>query len=173
MKSGLNINIKQSQKLVMTQSLRQSIEMLQMSTIELSELISQEFLENPMLEDVAAPRSEDYLEDMVNRNLSGDEADNTASPEGDVPENSYDADIAKNYDDDDKNRHFLENAVTTRESLKDHLLWQARMTAADNDELGLYEEIITLLDDNGFIKYGDLAGIEHEKLNQVVESINL
>lgn len=172
MKSGLNINIKQSQKLVMTQSLRQSIEMLQMSTIELSELISQEFLENPMLEDVSAPRSEDYREDMVNRNLSGDEADNTSAPEGDVPENSYDADIAKNYDEDDKNRHFLENAVTTRESLKDHLLWQARMTAADNDELDLYEEIITLLDDNGFIKYGDLASITHDKLDAVVDNIN-
>jgi len=172
MKSGLNINIKQSQKLVMTHSLRQSIEMLQMSTIELSELISQEFLENPMLEDVAAPRSEDYLEDMVNRNLSGDETDNTASPEGDVPENSYDADIAKSYEEDDKNRHFLENAVTTRESLKDHLIWQARMTASDNDELELYEEIITLLDDNGFIKYGDLVSIEHDKRDHIVHTIN-
>ncbi len=171
MKSGLNINIKQTQKLVMTQSLRQAIEMLQMSTIELSELITQEFLENPMLDDVTSPRSEDYLEDMVNRNLSGEEGDNKSLPEGDVPENSYDPGTVKNYDEDDKNRLYLENAVTTRESLKDHLLWQARMTAADNDELELYEEIITLLDDNGFIKYGDLANISHEKLDEVINNI--
>ncbi|HOP62910.1 MAG TPA: RNA polymerase factor sigma-54 [Spirochaetota bacterium] len=171
MKSGLNINLKQSQKLVMTQSLRQSIEMLQMSTIELAELITQEFLENPMLEDVASPRSEDYLEDMVNRNLSGEQPDSKSSPEGDVPENSYDADITKNHEEDDKNRHFLENAVTAKESLKDHLLWQARMTAADKDELDLYQEVITLLDDNGFVKYGDLANIAHDKLEKIVNNI--
>ncbi len=171
MKSGLNINIKQSQKLVMTHSLRQSIEMLQMSTIELADLITQEFLENPMLDDMASPRSEDFLEDMVNRNLSGDESGKPDLPEGDVPENSYDAGTVKNQDEDDRHRLYLENAVTTRESLKDHLLWQARMTATDNSELQIYEEIITLLDDNGFIKYGDLANITHDRLDTILDNI--
>ncbi|MFN2453075.1 MAG: RNA polymerase factor sigma-54 [Pyrinomonadaceae bacterium] len=41
-----------SQRLVLTPQLRQRIEMLQMTTIELSELIQQQLLENPILEEV-------------------------------------------------------------------------------------------------------------------------
>lgn len=41
-----------SQRLVLTPQLRQRIEMLQMTTIELSDLIQQQLLENPILEEV-------------------------------------------------------------------------------------------------------------------------
>jgi RNA polymerase sigma-54 factor len=41
-----------SQRLVLTPQLRQRIEMLQMTTLELSELIQQQMLENPVLEEV-------------------------------------------------------------------------------------------------------------------------
>ena len=43
-----------SQRLVLTPQLRQRIEMLQMTTIELGELIQQQLLENPVLEEVVA-----------------------------------------------------------------------------------------------------------------------
>ncbi len=168
MKAGLNINLKQSQKLVMTQSLRQSIEMLQMSAMELSELITQEFMENPMLEDVTSPRDEDLLEDLINQNLSGESNENL-KPEGDTPENSYDADTIKEYDEDGK-RDYLESVVSKHESLKEHLLWQAKMTAKDEDELTIYEEIITLLDDDGFLKkedYDSFTGNNGEILKNI------
>lgn len=168
MKAGLNINLKQSQKLVMTQSLRQSIEMLQMSAMELSELITQEFMENPMLEDVTSPRDEDLLEDIINQNLSGESNENL-KPEGDTPENSYDADTIKEYDEDGK-RDYLESVVSKHESLKEHLLWQAKMTAKDEDELTIYEEIITLLDDDGFLKkedYDSFSGNNGEILKNI------
>lgn len=42
---------KQTQKLVMTQDLRQSIELLPLSTLELSDRINSELVENPMLEE--------------------------------------------------------------------------------------------------------------------------
>jgi len=42
-----------SQRLVLTPQLRQRIEMLQMTTLELSELIQQQMTENPVLEEVA------------------------------------------------------------------------------------------------------------------------
>lgn len=168
MKAGLNINLKQTQKLVMTQSLRQSIEMLQMSSMELSELITQEFMENPMLEDVTSPRDEDLLEDIINQNLSGESNENL-KPEGDTPENSYDADTIKEYDEDGK-RDYLESVVSKHESLKEHLLWQAKMTAKDEDELTIYEEIITLLDDDGFLKkedYDSFSGNNGEILKNI------
>ena len=40
------------QKLILTPSLQQAIKLLPMSTLELSDLLNQEMVENPMLEEV-------------------------------------------------------------------------------------------------------------------------
>lgn len=170
MKSGLNLGLKQTQKLVMTQTLRQSIEMLQMTNLELSELISEEFLENPILEEAASLQTEDYLEEKLNQNLNGDESD-IDSPDKDIYDDPNESGINKHYEDEDKNRLFIENAVTTRESLKDHLLWQATMTAETAELFSLYEEIITMLDDDGFLEEELFNSIGGKEKTAVIESI--
>ncbi|MEI6244526.1 MAG: RNA polymerase sigma-54 factor, partial [Acidobacteriota bacterium] len=43
-----------SQKLILTPSLQQAIKLLPMTTLELAELLNQEMIENPMLEEVQA-----------------------------------------------------------------------------------------------------------------------
>ncbi|HEY0005798.1 MAG TPA: RNA polymerase factor sigma-54 [Pyrinomonadaceae bacterium] len=60
-----------SQRLVLTPQLRQRIEMLQMTSLELSDLIQQQLLENPVLEEVAPQEetrelSESILDQMAN-----------------------------------------------------------------------------------------------------------
>jgi len=177
MKSGLNIGLKQTQnqKLIMTQTLRQSIEMLQMTNIELSELISQEFLENPVLEEADTSPNEDYVEDYLeeklNKNLNGDDSDTADSPEKEVYDDPNESGINNHYEDEDKNRLFIENAVTTKESLKEHLLWQATMTAKTASELDVYEEIITMLDDDGFLQENSLERMDKIK-SAVIENIH-
>ena len=163
MKNGLNIGLKQTQKLIMTQTLRQSIEMLQMTNLELSEMISQEFLENPLLEEMTSSQNEDYLEEKLNKNLNGEEGDSADSPEKEIYDDPNESGINKNYEDEDKNRLFIENAVTTKESLKEHLLWQATMTAGTEKELAVYEEIITMLDDDGFLQENLFESMEADK----------
>jgi len=171
MKSGLNIGLKQTQKLIMTQTLRQSIEMLQMTNLELSEMISQEFLENPLLEEITSSQNEDYLEEKVNKNLNGDEGDAADSPEKEIYDDPNESGINKHYEDEDKNRLFIENAVTTKESLKEHLLWQATMTAVTTEELAVYEEIITMLDDDGFLQEKLFESICAENKSAVIKAI--
>ena len=46
----LDINISQSQKLIITQEMRQAIEILQMTATELNNLIEKETMENPVLD---------------------------------------------------------------------------------------------------------------------------
>lgn len=46
---------KQTQKLVMTADLRQSIELLPLSTLELADKIQAELIDNPLLEEVFNP----------------------------------------------------------------------------------------------------------------------
>ena len=50
----LKQNLKLSQQLVMTPQLQQAIKLLQLSRLELTDLITQEMQENPLLEEVTS-----------------------------------------------------------------------------------------------------------------------
>jgi RNA polymerase sigma-54 factor len=64
-----------SQRLVLTPQLRQRIEMLQMTSIELSDLIQQQLLENPVLEEVATQDEKREIEKEIIDQLTGADAD--------------------------------------------------------------------------------------------------
>src|SRR5580765_2317070 len=70
-----------SQRLVLTPQLRQRIEMLQMTTLELSELIQQQMTENPVLEEVATQEeAAELAEKILDHMASGGELDNFETP---------------------------------------------------------------------------------------------
>jgi RNA polymerase sigma-54 factor len=61
-----------SQRLVLTPQLRQRIEMLQMTTLELSELIQQQMTENPVLEEVATQEeAREFAEKILDHMAAG------------------------------------------------------------------------------------------------------
>ncbi|HYE14358.1 MAG TPA: RNA polymerase factor sigma-54 [Pyrinomonadaceae bacterium] len=60
-----------SQRLVLTPQLRQRIEMLQMTSLELSELIQQQMLENPVLEEVQTQEEQREIEREIIDQLAG------------------------------------------------------------------------------------------------------
>src|SRR5215831_6965520 len=70
-----------SQRLVLTPQLRQRIEMLQMTSLELSELIQQQMTENPVLEEVATQEeARELAEKILDHMASGGEIDNFDTP---------------------------------------------------------------------------------------------
>lgn len=60
-----------SQRLVLTPQLRQRIEMLQMTTLELTDLIQQQLLENPVLEEVTSHEETQELAEKILDQLAG------------------------------------------------------------------------------------------------------
>src|SRR5918911_3544220 len=60
-----------SQRLVLTPQLRQRIEMLQMTSLELGDLIQQQLLENPVLEQVESQDEKRELEKEILDQLAG------------------------------------------------------------------------------------------------------
>src|SRR5438034_11319270 len=68
-----------SQRLVLTPQLRQRIEMLQMTTLELTDLIQQQILENPVLEEVATQEEVGELAEKILDHLAS--ADPGAAPD--------------------------------------------------------------------------------------------
>src|SRR5437016_1942936 len=78
-----------SQRLVLTPQLRQRIEMLQMTTIELTDLIQQQLTENPVLEEVATQEeARELAEKILDHMASGGELENFEAPrvEANAPE---------------------------------------------------------------------------------------
>jgi RNA polymerase sigma-54 factor len=71
---SLKLTTSLSQRLVLTPQLRQRIEMLQMTTLELSDLIQQQLLENPVLEEVAPQEEAQELAEKILDHLASDES---------------------------------------------------------------------------------------------------
>jgi RNA polymerase sigma-54 factor len=152
---SLQTGLKQSPGLVMNQTLKQAIELLQLSTVELHETIARELAENPILEEDAAqpapPLQGADLSTGVSHILSGDETSLSGVDERAIDLcDTSDSGII-NDDEIDKRTRLLETLITREESLAEHLMWQARLAARTEAELELYQIIITSLDGNGFL----------------------
>ncbi len=153
---SFQFDLKQSQRLVLTQSLRQSIEMLQLSSLEIAEIISQELQTNPVLEeDFETKADTDSAETDLYESITGDLS-------GDIPTSDKNDDFMDRFGDSsdpgnfqwgdtDKKRQFIENTISYEESLSEHLIWQAHLSTEDEDYFHILEEIITSLDKYGFI----------------------
>ena len=72
---SLKLTTSLSQRLVLTPQLRQRIEMLQMTSLELTDLIQQQLLENPVLEEVPSQEEVQELAEKVLDHLASSDAD--------------------------------------------------------------------------------------------------
>jgi len=157
---------KLAQQLVMTPQLQQAIKLLQLSRVELEELISKELQENPALEE--GPESERPDEKVageeqtvetseppvVNRELSAADKIGTLDWQEymDSHSNSVHGSLtAEASREDDEGPPSWENTVTKKASLEDHLVWQLRLSRLTECEeaIGIY--IIGNLDENGYL----------------------
>jgi RNA polymerase sigma-54 factor len=157
------------QQLVMTPQLQQAIKLLQLSRIELEEMVVKELQENPALEEGAAeeadnseqPRAEtqgsapeNLTELVVNRELSTVDKIGTLDWQDylDTHSNSMHGSLtAEATSEDGDSPPSWENSLTKKTSLEDHLLWQLRLSKITELEsaIGLY--IIQNLDENGYL----------------------
>jgi len=79
---SLKLTTSLSQRLVLTPQLRQRIEMLQMTSLELTDLIQQQLLENPVLEEVPTQEEVRELAEKVLDHLASAEAANSFEDAG-------------------------------------------------------------------------------------------
>ena len=73
---GPSLSIRQSQQLVLTPQLRQAIQLLQLSNLELDSFLAEELSKNPLLE--AAPEESD---EQPAADFAGDESDSNEAPD--------------------------------------------------------------------------------------------
>ncbi len=181
--------LKLTQQLVMTPQLQQAIKLLQLSRMELVDLVREEMLENPILEDDA-----ELTPELKTRELVGDEeqvsrqleqagttelpaatsasesaaevkADSSAVSE--IDWESYIEDYTSGPpmpsfrpEGDDLPSH--EATLTRSESLAEHLMWQLKMSGLSTEMAEVGAMIIGNLDPNGYLKDPPLDEIAAE-----------
>jgi RNA polymerase sigma-54 factor len=152
------LSLKLAQKLVMTPSLQQAIKLLQMTRMELEGVLTQELVENPVLEDNAEPGEEQEAERKEDQEAAAEPEAAAEEPEdplnaidyeayfGDYMEGSGYASVRE-----DREEAPIENSLTREPDLYDHLLWQLHMSDAAPRRRHIAELIIGNLDPDGFL----------------------
>ena len=146
------------QKLILTPSLQQAIKLLPMTTLELSGMLNQEIVENPMLEEVPTEELQPAEPAAQSERTDGEQP-----PTSDKQDTWDDADYEYFFGDylDDgyrprapqefKELPPIENTLSTSSSLADHLMWQLSLQTDDDLLREIGSAIIGNLDDDGYL----------------------
>ncbi len=193
-------SLRLSQQLVMTPQLQQAIKLLQLNRMELQEVVTQEMMENPILEELSetpegelAPTPEDAGGDVDPEaaQLRDEQAFEKPQPKeeqlvagkDDFNWESYVEDFNSSSSSAPSMREIneelpsFENVLTKTTSLEDHLGWQLSMIPLRDEEKRLGELIIGNLSDDGYLNANleDLAkeaGIELEDAEEVLKIVH-
>jgi RNA polymerase sigma-54 factor len=158
------LTLRQTQRLVMTPMLQQAIHLLQLSSVELQELLQKELQENPLLEE-APP--DDAPESSTETETEAPRVD-VAVPETPTAEVGEPAPTDLPFDisevifgppeertlvqQEEHEETRFENFVGTPTSLADHLDEQLRMLATEADVRAAAEEVIGNVDEDGYLR---------------------
>ncbi|HXH38645.1 MAG TPA: RNA polymerase factor sigma-54 [Thermoanaerobaculia bacterium] len=158
------LHLKLSQKLIMTPSLQQAIKLLQLSKLELQEVLNQELLENPLLEESAEEAKQEDAEAEAQEKTQTEEEAKAAEPPKTEEKDSFDEIDYDAYFQDyieygynprmgEEHEEFpIENTLTRPPNLTDHLAWQLGMSDASPTvkEIGAF--IIGNIDEDGYLR---------------------
>lgn len=144
----LKQELKLTQSLVMTPQLQLAIKLLQLSRLELEELVKEEVQANPVLEDVAEGAAPDAQRVEPVKEPEKPEVDWQSYIEERSDFRPGGVDFNQKEDDED----FMGNLSSSGGSLHDHLLWQLRMNILPEEEAMVGEFIIGNIDEDGYLR---------------------
>jgi RNA polymerase sigma-54 factor len=183
--------LKLGQSLVMTPQLQQAIKLLQLNRMELAEVVNQELVENPVLEELGEGGDSDG-ENADSPSTEGDPAtdpeaeqrrdeeafaqeppkeDQLAAGKDDFNWESYIEDFnsssssAPSMKEVNEDLPSFENVLTKTTSLEDHLTWQLSMIPLRDEERKLGELIVGNLSEDGYLN----APLEDLALEAAIE----
>jgi len=185
------LSLRQSQRVVMTPLLQQAIQLLQLSTLELQDVVQKELLENPLLEEVTpdtpettdAPVTPDSPPAPTVEQITTEAPPTTERQTDELP---FDFNAVMSADDDHEERSLVsqedredlpfENVVRTHVSLADHLEEQLRYASEDAAVRRIGGQIIGNLDEDGYLRaeleeIAQRCGATAEEVARVLELV--
>lgn len=161
------LELKLSQKLVLTPQLQMAIKLLQMPQLELSQTINQELIENPFLEEVSEFSSleelsqeekesvEETPQDTDDAELSLEKLAQFSSDDY-FEERSSDGRDLGYFTSGNVTHPSYEYFLSTAPDLFEHLIWQLRLSKEPEEIREIAELIIGNIDENGYLRISDL-----------------
>jgi len=184
------LDLRLSQKLVMTPQLQQAIKLLQLSRLELQDALTQQLEENPMLEEAGAEVDEADTEIAANDETPAVAKTDDVAPSAEAPSEERD-ELASSWDEyfDDNQRYgdmeaprtgrdempSIDQTMKQGESLEEHLLWQLALSPLDKAEQEVGRAIIGNLDEEGYLRtpLEDLAETTGTSMAQSLEALKV
>ena len=173
MEMRMNLNLKMSQKLVMTPMLQQAIKLLPLARMELAQLIRQEIIENPVLEELLEEENENDQENSQeekepNEDLTSDNEQISDSQDQEIDWDSY---FQGNIDqgmsvESYTERPSIESTHKKEANLADHLMWQLDLSVDSDLDKFIGSCIIGNIQNDGYL-CADLKEIA--EISQTVE----
>ncbi len=150
----LQQNLRLQQQLVMTPQLQMAIKLLQLSRLELADVIRQEMENNPTLEEYQEPEVEmetyESTDEPVMKEVSVEEKfDNYMDWQNYLDE--YHSTGKIHFESEKKDATDFEAFTTSRTSLADHLRWQLLMTKPTHEDEIIGSLIIGSLNAQGYL----------------------
>ncbi|MCA9694036.1 MAG: RNA polymerase factor sigma-54 [Myxococcales bacterium] len=167
-------DLRMSQQLVMTPQLQQAIKLLQLSRVELSDLVRDELLENPLLEEAAEIGTSTEVQESTVEIQEGVEHERDAPPER-TKEVADEVKVETVSKDDFDWEGYLENAsylppgsatirrdgdelpsyeatLSAPETLDEHLRWQVRLSNYNEREEEIADFLIGCYSTRGYLE---------------------
>jgi RNA polymerase sigma-54 factor len=166
----LRLDLRLSQKLIMTPQLQQAIKLLQLSRLELQQTLNQTLMENPLLEEIQAEAEEGETpaaEEWDQTRKNAEEGEGAPAPEGESTETLEDQAPTgwEDYFESDRrvgDKEYpsasqdefpsYDQTIVKPTSLEDHLLWQLSLSALTDEQKAIGRIIIGNLDDDGYLR---------------------
>jgi RNA polymerase sigma-54 factor len=177
------LELKLTQKLVLTPQLQLAIKLLQMPQLELSDALTQELIENPFLEELGEEREDMTREEIDNREETVT-SDDTEAPlekliagglgvEDYFDERGSDGRDLGYFSQGTVEHPTFEQFVSKEIDLVDHLMWQLRLSDCSEEIKRIGEMIIGNIDENGYLRASDeeIAEAVHAGIEEVRATI--
>lgn len=168
----LRLDLRLSQKLIMTPQLQQAIKLLQLSRLELQQSLAQHLMENPLLDEVPAETQEGEAENADDRKeensaSAGQEQSNEQESTREERDTADEVSASgwEEYFGTDRRMGGGEYASSSQDefpsyeqtlakptSLEDHLVWQLSLSGLSDREKAIGRLLIGNLDDDGYLR---------------------
>lgn len=149
-----SLHLSQTQKLIMTPRLQQALKLLQVPTLELQQILKQEVLQNPLLEEVdEVTEQEDIEREDSPEEQNNQEAEDPAEEDPiDWTEYLGDGALDRTYTPaSETSEEFLEKVPVTRTTLAESLIEQLHFLNLPGDTMRVAEFLVGSLDDRGWV----------------------
>ena len=149
-----SLHLSQKPALIMTQRLQQALKLLQVPTLELQQILKQELMQNPLLEEVdELTENDDIAKEDSPEEKANEEAEEPSEEDPiDWSEYMQDGAFDRAYiPQTESNPEFLEKVPVTRTTLAESLLEQLHFLNLTGDHLRIAEFLVGSLDDRGYL----------------------